>query len=166
MKTKLFNYIIFCLCLCLTYSCEKADLQKSIPNDKGYVTYRVADCTQCPANDCCCTLRLTSDNEVILQLCGTTDGDAGICETETPNGCETISGLTHSSITFDANNRTKLFCMSQFKGVMIKCMTSGTHTFTLTCQQSSPSQTINVTFTSPGTQYFEVVNGCVVAPCP
>src|SRR6187455_2525111 len=114
MKFIRFQNIIFCFCfMALSYSCEKAELQKSIPNDTVQVDPR-GDCLDCPAlNECCCIIEWTGGVGGYFRLCGTSDGDAVTCEID-PSPCEyDIDGLQHSMFFLDGDNPTHNFCMAE-----------------------------------------------------
>ncbi len=100
MKSNHFQLILLCVSLiAINFGCEKADLQKSTPNDRVKITSRgIDDCSECPnIDDCCCRLTYTGSSEVMLKICGTTDGDAITCQAD-QDGCETIDGLSHSHL--------------------------------------------------------------------
>ncbi len=153
----------------MTSSCETAETQKTTPSGNEKITKRVVDeCEECPnMDDCCCTLTLLTSNAVMFQTCGTTDGDASTCDTETPMGCETISGKWNSTFELSTSEPTVHFCMAEISGFLLKSVTAGTVVLTLTCQtdQTNP-QTIQITFTGPGSKYFEVNSDCEVSECP
>ena len=170
MKNLIYIPIFISVLFSFLYTgCENADMHKSSIEDTRKITNRhVDDCDECPnMDDCCCTLTLIFGDEIMFQTCGTTDGDAATCDTETPMGCETISGKWNSTHTLSNTEPTVHFCMAEISGFLLKSLTAGTLILTLTCQtdQTNP-QTIQITFTGPGSKYFEVNGDCVVTECP
>lgn len=168
MKTKLFSYIIFCLCLCLTYSCEKAELQKTVSSDNPQITPRVDDCDDCPnVDDCCCSISIQSGQSGDFQICGTTDGDATICSDDSSCSYD-VNGYQHSFFTLTGNDLTQIFCMAPTTAFWIKRTSpTGTTHVTLTCQhgQGSP-QLINFTANSPFKRFYDVSAECELTGCP
>lgn len=156
--------------LAILPACERTELQKSI-NDSEKIKQRlVEDCEECPnMDDCCCALALVNpQNEITIQLCGTTDGDQATCDAgDPPGGCEEIDGLGQSSFTLNEGQPRVYFCMQEVHGLLIKAtVVSGTVNLTFTCQVGLANpQTINIQFTSTGSKFFEVSDGCIVGEC-
>lgn len=170
MKTNQFQLILFCFCLiAITFSCEKADLQKSLPKDNVKITNRVADdCEDCPnVDDCCCSISIQSGEDADFQICGTTDGDAVNCSDD--SGCTyEVDGLQHSFFNLSGSNLTEIFCMAPTTAFWIKRTTlSGTTTIAITCQhgQGSP-QVVNFVATGPFKRFYDVSDECELTGCP
>ena len=168
MKTKLFSYIIFCFCLCLIYSCEKAEIQKSSPNDSVQIDYR-GDCLDCPApNSCCCYIEYVSGDAGKFSLCGTTSGDALSCEID-PSPCENeIDGLQHTSFDLSSTFPIQHFCVDENTAFQIRriLVPNGTTLVRFGCQRSLLNgQTIYESFTDDEKMVYDVNGDCEMEPC-
>ena len=169
MKNYQFLYIL-CFCLVsLNYGCEKAELQKSTPNDVEKITQRLVDeCDDCPnMNDCCCAVEYVSGDPISLELCGTTDGDISTC-TDEQVSCLTIDGRKSSAFPISSMFGRELFCMQENRSFVLKAVTVGNQGTTLKvyCQFGSLNpQSLNVTFTSPGARAFTTDDNCEIEQC-
>ena len=170
MKSNQFQLILFCFCLIvITFSCEKADLQRSTVLDDKKITERwVDECGDCPnIADCCCAITLVSGTSITFETCGTADGDAAACSDEIM-GCLEIDGLKNSSTTLFEEDRL-LFCMEENHSFLVKVsfVSTGGVVLNITCQVGALSpQSINVPITSIGTYAFSVNDDCEISVCP
>jgi len=150
--------------LFISTSCEKSDLINS--NTK--ITTRshcVDDCTDCPVDDCCCSITATSGGAVALTFCGVTDPCLSSIPCSATAGTCTISGYElYGGINF-GGVQTELFCVRKGSAFSIQ-PTSGSGTARMTCQlgQTNP-QTVNITWNSPNKVYYSVDNSCVLTSC-
>jgi hypothetical protein len=168
MKSIHFQFILFCSCLiALTYSCEKAEIQKSVPNDSEKITQRLVDeCDDCPnMDDCCCQISWVSGEQLEIDICGSTDGDVASCSDDLGT-CSTIDGRKSSTFILNMNNPRELFCMMENRGFRIKYYGSGTANGNVSCQygQLAP-QSINFQFNGPGTKAFSTDGECELEQC-
>src|SRR5688572_28623998 len=105
--------ILFCtISMLMISACEKSEIHKStsVIEDRSDC---VDECTDCPLEDCCCSIELTSMNSINLTFCGVTDPCLSSipCGPTTVNGC-TISGYELYS-TLTSMNPTTLFCVDK-----------------------------------------------------
>ncbi|MEP6647998.1 MAG: hypothetical protein ABJC12_12990 [Saprospiraceae bacterium] len=167
-KNHIFNIMICFFFLMLAYSCDNADLQKSLPKDTAKVTTRTNDCEDCPVGDCCCYIIYTSGSGAPLQLCGTTGTRLSSQECEVldpPNGCPAITGYYFGPFTIDNLNTSQIFCLPQNSAFMIN-VPSGNVSVTITCQygQISP-QTVTPTLVGGHRYFFHSNSNCELAGC-
>ena len=170
MKYIRFQAIIFCFCLiALNYSCEKAELQKSIPNDAVQVDSR-GDCQDCPgADECCCVVEWLSGDPGYFRICGTSDGDATTCEID-PSPCEyDIDGLQHSMFYLDTDHRIHDFCMDENTAFQVYrfSIPMGTSNVRINCKrnQLNPIWVIE-SLTDEDRSHYDVDGSCNLdGPC-
>lgn len=169
MKKFHFLFIFCCFCLfVINYGCEKADLQKSTPNDTVQIEPR-GDCLDCPgANSCCCFIEYVSGDAGKFSLCGTTSGDAVSCEIDpSPCGYE-VDGLQHTSFDLNSFNPIQYFCVDENTAFQIYRYLSpnGTTLVRYGCQRSSLSgQIIYESFTDEERILYDVNGACELEPC-
>ncbi|HEY3384947.1 MAG TPA: hypothetical protein VGK46_00465 [Saprospiraceae bacterium] len=169
MKNYQFLYIL-CFCLVsLSYGCEKAELQKSIPNDTVQIDPR-GNCIDCPGMDeCCCIIEWTGGDPGYFSICGTSDGDAATCEID-PSPCENdIDGLQHSMFFLGPNDLTHNFCMNENAAFQIYrfASPSGATSVRFHCRrnQFNPSWTTE-TFNEEDRSSYDVDGSCILeGPC-
>ena len=146
---------------------EKVEILKFSSTESGKITTRgITECSECPnLDDCCCNIIYTGSIEVLLKICGTTDGDAVACQADI-EGCETIDGLSHSQFSLSSGDRIELFCMSMVRGFYIENLTGSTVNLTLTCQaESLGPQTLIVSIPAYSRKYFQTDGECIVEEC-
>ena len=164
------NFFIILICSIFIFGstgCERTDLQKSSPNDSVKIEPRgIDDCSECPnMDDCCCSLTYNGSSQVMLKICGTTDGDAITCQAN-QDGCETIDGLSHSEFTLNPDDRIELFCMLMVRGFYIANLTANTVNLQLTCQFGTISpQVLNISIPAFSRKYYQTNDECEVEEC-
>ncbi|HXR81689.1 MAG TPA: hypothetical protein VN763_12255 [Saprospiraceae bacterium] len=168
MKNIEFYKILICFgLLWLTYSCEKADLQKSTIKDIDHISSRVDECENCPnVNDCCCGVELQDpDDAAFLRLCGTTDGQL-TCNDTAPITCPAING-GGQIIQLDSDSPKSLFCMAQGSTFAIRNTSSiDPAVIQFTCQNDvAHPQIIYITIPTLTTYYFATNSSCQVGHC-
>ena len=160
-------YLGCCFLVSILFSCEKAEIQKSIPNDTAKIETRGDDCTNCPPEDCCCLVTLTEGTSAPLVFCGTTNPELSTSECEAVvTGCNEIQGYYWFTTLTSSPDPTEHFCVEKNTGFMIGILT-GSASLRVTCQvgQLAP-QTVNVTVTSPNKVFFNVNDDCELEVCP
>lgn len=151
--------------------CEKADLQKSVPDTTTQLDTR-GDCDECPgANECCCIIEWLSGSETgEFSICGTSDGDAVTCTASST--CENdIDGLEHTFFELNSNSghTYEKFCMDEgmaFKILRTDAGGQGTVYVRVSCtpNQGSPQWKL-VSFTADGRAFFDVDEDCLLTEC-
>jgi len=149
--------------------CEKADLQKSTPNDTVQIEPR-GDCLDCPAMDeCCCIIEWTGGDPGYFRICGTSDGDAVTCEID-PSPCDyDINGLQHSMFLLNSTNTTHNFCMNENAAFQIYrfALPTGATSVRINCRrnQLNPGWTME-TFNDEDRSSYDVNGSCnLEGPC-
>jgi len=171
MKNLNIAYFLSCyLLVTVLFSCEKADLQKSIPIDQAKIQNRDVpdDCDDCPVTDCCCGVQYLSGASVNLWLCGTSVPTTSIdCGPTQPGTCYEIEGFI-LPFTVSNQDQFKYFCMSENNSFYIQNRnTSGfATTVRITCQagQLGP-QSVDVELGPGNTAYYSVNDECEVHAC-
>jgi hypothetical protein len=170
MKNFSFKYTIVVLCLCLTYSCEKADIQSTSTTSNVKITNRwVDECGDCPnVDDCCCRIELISGEFIEFETCGTTDGDVATC-TDDLDGCFEIDGKKNSNAELiEIIQPRLLFCMEENHSFIITVFDLDPNgvVINITCQAGSIGpQSINVPISAPGKYAFSVNGDCEIEQC-
>jgi len=157
---------ICCLMMIFATSCEKADIQKSLPKDDSQITSRADNCDNCPAEDCCCRVILTSGTSAPLYFCGTTNPEwsTNECSILLEN-CPDISGYYWLETLDYLFNPDEFFCVAENSSFMIG-IGNGSVSLTLTCQygQSLP-QTLNISLSNGQKLYYTVDENCELSEC-
>lgn len=148
----------------LTYSCEKADLQKS-SKEGTILTPRTDDCENCPIDDCCCVVQLNASSSANIDLCGT-DSGIGLCQQNNPPGpCSAISnGGTHFNLSTTVPYG--VFCMVKGNSFYVHNNSGGTVSLKVSCQHDQVGpQFINFTLAAGGYAYFVSDSECGLTQC-
>ena len=169
MKNNHLFYILLCVfTLSGLISCEKAEILKSSVKDDKTITLRTDDCDDCPVNDCCCEIVVTSGS-VTLEICGTTGNrlSTNSCGpvTNPPGSCNPVPSTYYLGPIILGMGGSQIFCVPVNSTIMFN-VTSGNANVDITCQkgQSTP-QTVSTSF-SLGNRYFFGTDGdCVIGPC-
>lgn len=173
MKSITYFAIFTSILLSLPFmGCEdRADGVKLQPRDNVKIITR-----SCPnGGDCACSITYknaaTSNAEILVTICGTTDGDATTCtEPDPPVTCEIIDGLSHSEITLDIDYARHLFCMESEHGIridVINVMSTVPDTLIISCQEGvlNPDTTMLIVHPTGGRFYIQTTTECEVPPC-
>jgi hypothetical protein len=171
MKNITFFSIMICVSFILgTVGCEKADIQKSLPNDQVKIQNRDVpdDCEDCPVTDCCCGVELLSGQNATFWLCGTSVPTTSIdCGPTQPGTCYQIQGYILPFLV-TSTDQFKYFCMSEDNSFYIQNRnpSGGSTTIRITCQagQLGP-QSVDVELAPGNTAYYTVNDECEVHAC-
>lgn len=142
-------------------ACEKTEIQKSVSTIEERSDC-VDECTDCPIDDCCCAITLTSQNSLNLIFCGVTDPclSTQACYAEAGN-C-VISGYELNATVTQASP-TQFFCVAKNSPFYILASAAGTARITCQVGQANP-QTVNVSFNSDKV-YYTADNNCELTSC-
>jgi hypothetical protein len=159
-------FLIFCcaIFLCCSQQNNSSDLGDSTIS-QNIDSRTVADCEDCPSNDCCCTLELISDNNCALLTCGIDELGFASCWDSPTTNCPAIHGY-EQYLTFIANNtggRYQRFCLR--KGSSFEFgnpFVSGT--FILSCQHDIINPQM-ITITVGASRRYVVDNSCYLTEC-
>lgn len=147
------------------YSCNEADLQKSLPNDQVRIHPR-GECDLCSGDDeCCCELILyTGYSNASLRLCGTANG-VGSCSGSATGSCGAFSG-GGQSVTLTLFSPKHSFCLDKNSPFWISNIGSATTSFYIICwdQLSTIDQEV-VLLAGSSADYFFIDGNCDVEPC-
>ena len=164
------------ICMFISTSCEKADLQKptALKHVEGRGGCPIQDCDECPDNDCCCSIELLSIPQggvpVALELCGTSGPCLSTmsCSAGGVGMCPDINGFVEN-ITLIGQGSTAMFCVPQNSpfGIILASPTTQTHQVRLTCQAGqTPPNTVTITLNQPPNKPYWQTNGeCELTSC-
>ena len=147
---------------------QKAEVVILHPLDDVKIVYR-----SCPnGGDCACYIAFknpSSNDEVTVTICGTTDGNAASCsEPDPPVTCEVIDGLAHSGITLNDDYPRHQFCMETEHGIRIDAVPmNGPDTLIISCQDGVlNADTTMIIIHYPATRvYIRTTAECEVPRC-
>jgi hypothetical protein len=169
MKNRyLFSILITMLSLFLISACEKAEVQSNA-KIHARTDCPIEDCSECdPVEDCCCAVQLLSDdNNVQLDLCGTTGPCLSdmACEDDNPGTCPDILGFIQE-VTLTNQFSTVYFCVAKNSPFAIKSASTAAQV-RVSCRvgQTTPNWvTINLN-TPPDKPYWETDGNCDLTAC-
>jgi len=145
-------------------SCDKADIQKSLPNDSAKITTRSDDCENCPAEDCCCRI-VSQSGTTNLTFCGTTNPEWSTfeCTVDLEDPCPDIIGY-YWFASLSGTGDDEFFCVAKNSSFMVGVASASSLTISCQVGQTSP-QIVNLTPTAGEKFYFTVDESCELSTC-